>query len=80
MSLSQKMKNVLGHTAEMSEANPANGASDTTIITESGIPKREVQNCLDQSERLDLIKINMKEGCETCRIIIITQKGVEYSS
>jgi DNA-binding MarR family transcriptional regulator len=78
--LSKDLKNILGHIAEMSEANPANSVYDTAIITQSGLSKEDVYNCLDQLERLNLIKTNAKESGETFRTINITQKGVENSS
>lgn len=80
LSLSKEMQNILGHVAEMSEGAPANGVYDTAIVTQSGLSREEVYNCLVQLERLNLIKFNMKESGETFRIINITQKGVENSS
>lgn len=63
----------------MSEGDPANDVYDTAIITQSGLSKEEVFNCLDQLERLNLIRLNMKSG-QTFRIIHITLKGLENSS
>ena len=64
----------------MSEDDATNGIYDAAIVTQSGLSKEEVYNCLVQLEHLNLIKINMKESGETFRIINITQKGIENSS
>ena len=55
MSISKEMKNIISHIAEMSEGNTSNGVYDTALVTQSGLPKEEVYNYLDELERLDLI-------------------------
>ena len=54
MSISKEMKNIISHIAEMSEGNTSNDVYDTALVTQSGLPKEEVYNYLDQLESLDL--------------------------
>ena len=69
--LRKEMKKILGHIAEMS-GGTAECVYDSAVVTQSGLSKEKVYKCLVQLERLNLIKINTKESCETFRIINIT--------